>query len=98
MPATHAQSSRSHLLGFDCYEVDLFSGELRKRGIRLPLREQSFKVLAALLEYPGEIVSREQLHELLWHGTVFVDFDNNLNTVVAHLREVLCDSADHPRF
>jgi TolB-like protein/tetratricopeptide (TPR) repeat protein len=29
---------------------------------------------------------------------VFVDFENNLNTAVARLREALCDSSDHPRF
>ena len=98
MPINHPQRISSEVLRFDCYEVDLHSGELRKRGIRLTLREQSFRVLAALLERPGEIVSREQLHHLLWHGNVFVDLDNNLNTVVAHLREVLCDSAEHPRF
>ena len=96
--ANRVQKAASHVVAFDCYEANFESQELRKRGIRLGLREQSFKVLAALLERPGEIVSREQLYELLWRGSVFVDFDNNLNTVVAHLREVLCDSAEHPRF
>lgn len=88
----------SHVVRFDCYEADLDSGELRKRGIRVPLREQSFQVLASLLQRPGEVVTREELRHRLWNNQVFVDFDNNLNSVVAHLRERLCDSADRPRF
>jgi TolB-like protein len=99
MPANLAQHRTvSHVVRFDCYEADLDSGELRKRGIRIGLREQSFQVLIALLEHPGHVVTREHLQLLLWRGKVFVDFDNNLNAVVAHLREVLSDSAEHPRF
>jgi TolB-like protein len=99
MPTSLSQQrTMSHVVRFDCYEADLGSGELRKRGIRIGLREQSFQVLTALLEHPGQVVTREHLQDLLWHGKVFVDFENNLNAVVAHLREVLNDSADHPRF
>lgn len=88
-------ASRVH---FDCFEVDLDSGQLYKRGVRVRLREKSFQVLASLLEHPGEVVAREQLRRRLWQGEVFVDFDNNLNAAIAHLREALNDSADHPRF
>jgi len=87
-----------NVVRFDCYEVDLSAGRLLKRGVRMRLREQSFQLLAALLEHPGQVVTREHLRRLLWQDNVFVDFDNNLNAVVAHLREVLSDSADHPRF
>jgi TolB-like protein len=99
MPTNLAQHrTMSRVVRFAGYEADLGSGELRKRGIRIGLRDQSFQVLAALLEHPGQVVTREHLQRLLWQGKVFVDFDNNLNAVVAHLREVLCDSAEHPRF
>jgi TolB-like protein/tetratricopeptide (TPR) repeat protein len=83
---------------FDRYEVDLSAGRLYKHGVRINLREKSFQVLAALLEHPGELVTREDLRRQLWPEEVFVDFDNNLNTAIARLREALCDSADHPRF
>jgi DNA-binding winged helix-turn-helix (wHTH) protein len=55
-------------------------------------------VLAALLEHAGQIVSREELRHRLWSGNIFVDFENNLNAIVAHLRQVLCDAAERPRF
>lgn len=87
-----------NIVRFDCYEVDLASGQLFKRGLRIPLREKSIALLTALLEHPGELVTREELRHRLWHDDVFVDFDNNLNTVLARLREALNDSAEHPRF
>lgn len=83
---------------FGSFEVDLDSGQLYKRGMRIHLREQSFQVLASLLEHPGEVVTRAELHRRLWPNDVFVDFDNSLNTAVARLRESLSDSAEHPRF
>jgi len=83
---------------FDCYEVDLAAGQLLKRGSKVRLREQCVQVLAALLERPGQVVTREDLRRRLWPDDVFVDFDNNLNSVVARLRDVLNDSAEHPRF
>jgi len=83
---------------FDSFEVDLDSGQLRKRGVRIRLRDQSFKVLAALLEHAGHVVTRDELRQRLWHDEFFVDFENSLNTAVAHLRQALGDSADHARY
>lgn len=87
-----------NIVRFDCFEANLASGQLRKRGIRIALRDKSFQVLAALLEHPGDVVTREELQHRLWQGEVFVDFENNLNTAIARLRQALGDSAEHPRF
>lgn len=88
----------SDLVRFNPYEVNLRAGQLSKNGIRICLRDQPFQVLVALLEHPGQVVTRDDLRRQLWPKDVFVDFDNNLNTAIARLREALCDSADHPRF
>ena len=86
------------LIRFDCYEVDLPAGQLRKHGRRLTLRDQPWQVLAMLLEHPGRVVSREELQRRLWPHDVIVDIENNLNTAIARVREALGDSAEHPRF
>ncbi|MBZ5622651.1 MAG: winged helix-turn-helix domain-containing protein [Acidobacteriia bacterium] len=91
-------ASTPGIIRFGNYEVDLTAGHLRKRGVKVRLRDQSFEVLAILLEHPGEVVTREDLRRRLWPADVFVDFDGNLNTAMARLREALSDSADHPRF
>ena len=88
----------ARIVRFGCFEVDVSAGRLHKRGLRIRLREKSFQVLSCLLEHPGEVVTRGDLRRRLWPDDVFVDFDNNLNTAVARLREALADSSEHPRF
>jgi DNA-binding response OmpR family regulator len=68
--------------GFGPYEADAGTGELRKRGLRVHLQDKSFEVLVALLERPGELVTRAELQHRLWPGGIFVDFDNSLNSAV----------------
>ena len=84
-------------LRFGVFEVDLRSGELTKRGLRIRLQEQPFQVLAMLLQRPGELVTREELREKTWGQTV-VDFDQGLNKAINKIREALGDSAENPRF
>jgi eukaryotic-like serine/threonine-protein kinase len=83
---------------FGMYEVDLDEATLRKAGVRIKVQQQPFKVLQALLENPGELVSREQLHDRIWPDTSYGDFDQAVNVAVAKLRTALGDSADNPRF
>ena len=86
------------IIRFGDFEADLRTQELRRRGIKLRLPNQSFVVLSMLLERPGELVTREQLRERLWPGDTFVEYDQGLNAAVNRLREALGDSADRPRF
>jgi TolB-like protein/DNA-binding winged helix-turn-helix (wHTH) protein len=61
------------------------------------LQEQPFQLLAMLLEKPGVLVTREELHLKLWPETT-VDFDHGLNKAISKIREALGDSAENPRF
>jgi DNA-binding winged helix-turn-helix (wHTH) protein/tetratricopeptide (TPR) repeat protein len=83
---------------FGVFEIDSDSGEVRKRGLRLRLREQPLRLLLALAGHPGRIVTREQLRHELWPDGTFVDFDRAINKAVSELRGVLGDSARTPRF
>ena len=83
---------------FGDIQVDLRTGWLSRDGRRTRLRRQLLDVLAMLLERPGEVVSREALQERLWPGSIVVDFDIDLNTIVARLRKALGDSAEKPRY
>ena len=86
------------MLRFGLFEVDLVAGELRRQGLRIKLQEQPFQILATLLERPGQVVTREELHEKLWGADTFVDFDRGLNKAINRIREALNDSAENPRF
>jgi TolB-like protein/DNA-binding winged helix-turn-helix (wHTH) protein len=83
---------------FGPFVADRRVGELRKHGIKIRLQDQPFQILAILLERPGDVVTREELHQELWHDDTFVDFDHGLNNAINRLREALGDSAETPRF
>jgi eukaryotic-like serine/threonine-protein kinase len=83
---------------FGVFELDMRPGELRKAGTRIRLQDQPLKVLVALLEQPGEVVTREELKRRIWPEESFGDFDHAVNVAVAKLRAALADSADAPRF
>jgi len=90
-------SNPTRHLRFGVFEVDLRTGELTKRGLRVRLQGQPFQVLATLLEKPGELVTREELRRRIWPSTV-VDFDHGLNKAISKIREALGDSAENSRF
>src|SRR3954452_24810467 len=88
----------ARVIRFGPFAVDARTGELTNAGQRTPLRDQPLQLLLALLERPGELVTREELTSRLWPADTFVDFDRGLNKAINHLRDALGDSADHPRF
>jgi eukaryotic-like serine/threonine-protein kinase len=81
---------------FGEFELNLRTRELRNKGERLTLQEQPFQILAALLERPGQLVTRDELTKRLWPSDTYVDFEHSLNKAVNRLREALEDSAEHP--
>src|SRR5580700_672664 len=93
-----APSSFGRRVRAGLFEVDLGSGEVHKSGRKVPLQEQPFRVLAMLLEHPGEIITREELQARIWPADTFVGFDEGINTAIRKLRVVFGDSADNPRY
>src|ERR1700722_965875 len=85
-------------LQFGVYELDRDAMELRKHGVTIRLQEQPLRVLATLLERPGEIVTREELQERIWGKDTFVDFEQSLNKAVNRLRDALNDEAGQPKY
>jgi DNA-binding winged helix-turn-helix (wHTH) protein len=93
-----APASSSRRLRTGLFEIDLASGEVYKEGRKVSLQEQPFRVLAVLLERPGEIVTREELQSRLWPADTYVGFDEGKNTAIRKLRVAFGDSVENPRF
>jgi len=93
-----APNGKRPVYRFSHFEVDPNEVEIRKHGTRIKLQEQPFKLLETLLQRPGTLVTREELHSTLWPDDTFVDFDHGLNAAAARLRQALGDSARLPRF
>lgn len=86
------------LYRFGVFELEAYTGELRRNGVKLKLQDQPYQVLLKLLEHAGRTVTREQLRSTLWSADTFVDFETGLNTTIKRLRETLGDSAENPAF
>ena len=86
------------IVRFGVFQLDRQTRQLLKQGRRIPLQDKPFEILCALVERPGEILTREDLRRRLWPGDTFVVFDDSLNTAIRKLREALADSAQAPRF
>ncbi|HET9994412.1 MAG TPA: winged helix-turn-helix domain-containing protein [Candidatus Acidoferrum sp.] len=85
-------------LRFGVFQLDLQREELFKDGVRVKLQGKVYQALLALLEKPGDVVTREELRMRLWPADTHVNYDANVNTTVNKLRQVLGDSADQPGF
>ena len=72
------------------------TGEFWQGDRRTRLSPHLAALLDALIERPGELVTREDLRARIWPDTV-VDFEHGLTTAVNRLRELLGDSAREHR-
>jgi DNA-binding winged helix-turn-helix (wHTH) protein len=93
-----SETKAAEYLCFGQFQVDLQREELFKEGSRVRIPYKVFQVLLALVERPGDIVTREALRARLWPGGTFVDYDANVNTTVNKLRLALGDSPEKPMY
>ena len=91
-------ASKRAVVSFGTFEVDLDAGEIRKAGLRVRLQGQPFRVLAALLAKPGEVVTREQLQHEIWGDNTTVDFERGIASAINKIRDALGDSAESPLY
>jgi DNA-binding winged helix-turn-helix (wHTH) protein len=83
---------------FGPFTADLRTGELWREGRRIPLQQQPFRLLKALVERPGELVTRDELRRTLWPDGTFVSFERGLISAIRKVREALGDRADCPAY
>ena len=74
-------------------ELDLAAREVRRGGDPIPLTRTEFDLLAALLEQPGRVWTREQLGERLF-GEAFEAFDRTIDSHVKNVRRKLGERGD----
>ena len=83
---------------FGAFQLDLRARELRRNGVKVRLPDQSFQVLAMLLEHPGEVVTREEVHHRLWPNGTIVEFEHSIYAAIKRLRQALDESGEAPRY
>lgn len=94
----HQALTTGKMVRFSGFEVDLRRRDVRLNGAPVPIQDKPLELLLALLERPGELISREELRNRLWPTDTFGVFEDGLNTAVRKLRIALNDSTETPRF
>jgi len=94
--SNNAVIAPSRYVYFGAFHLDLKKEELFKDGTRVKMQGKVHQALLALLQKPGEIVTREELRMQLWPSDTHVNYDANVNTTVNKLRLVLGDSTEQP--
>ena len=89
---------QSRYLCFGRFHVDVKREEIFRDGSRVRVPAKVFQVLMALLEKPGDVVTREELRARLWPKGTFVNFDANVNTTVNKLRLLLGGLTGEPAY
>jgi DNA-binding winged helix-turn-helix (wHTH) protein/Tol biopolymer transport system component len=80
------------------FELDARTGELRIAGRQAVfLAEQPLQILLALLERPGELISREELRQRLWPDDTVVEFEHSISVAMNRLRRRIGESPEHSR-
>ena len=72
--------------------------ELRRNGEIVKLQPQPAKVLSILVSRAGDVVTRQELAELVWGTDTFVDYEHGLNFAIRRIRSVLKDDVEKPRY
>jgi len=83
---------------FGGFVADVRAAELYRRGKKIKVQHQPMQVLLALLERPGDVVTRDELRERIWSADTFVDFEHSLNTAIKKLRQALGDRATKSKY
>jgi DNA-binding winged helix-turn-helix (wHTH) protein/tetratricopeptide (TPR) repeat protein len=83
---------------FGPFELDPQEGRLAKNGTRVKVQDLPLRLLAMLVERPGEIVTRDEVRQRLWPDNTFVEFDNSLGVAIRKVRDSLNDDAETPKY
>ncbi len=89
-------NSSKHFYDFDRFRIDATERVLLSDGEIVTLTQKAFDVLLALVERRGQIVSKEELMELVWPDT-FVE-EGNLSQNIYTLRKALGQTNDGQDF
>lgn len=88
----HDEKYRQFWLGD--WHVQPDQGQLSRGGQSLQIEPKAMEVLVYLVKHQGEVVSRNELEQCVWHGAL-IGYDAITSTVIK-LRKALCDSARDP--
>jgi TolB-like protein/DNA-binding winged helix-turn-helix (wHTH) protein len=88
------QPPLAYRFGDVVFDVSTF--RLTRGGQVLRVEPKALDVLLFMVRHPGVLLGKQELVDAVWKGVAVTD--NALARAVTHLRRVLEDTADHPRY
>ena len=80
------------------FELDFGRFELYRAGQPVRLEALPLQLLMFLVDRQRQLVTREQIADVLWGKHVFVDVEQGINTAIRKVRIALEDDSAQPRF
>lgn len=91
---THPIDEKENLLKYNGIKVDLNARNVIYNDKKIILTQTEFDLLKVLLEHKGNVLSREQLVELIW-GIEFTGEDRTVDSHIKNLRDKLKAAGVH---
>lgn len=79
------------------FELDFGHFQLYRKGEAVPLEGLPMHLLMYLVERRRQLVTREEIADVLWGKDVFVDVEQGINTAIRKIRIALDDTSSHPQ-
>lgn len=77
------------IFAFSVFVFNSQTGELRRNGRTVRMPYQTARLLTALIENSGVMITREELRSRLWPDGEMLDYDQSINRIVSQLRTIL---------
>lgn len=83
---------------FAHFELNFGCFQLLRNGQPVHMEGLPLQLLMLLVERQREVVTREQIADVLWGKDVFVDVEQGINTAIRKIRMALDDDREQPQF
>ncbi len=80
------------------FELDFGRFQLSRSGQPVRLEGLPLQLLMFLVEHQRQLVTRDQIAEVLWGKDVFVDVEQGINTAIRKVRMALDDNSAQPQY
>jgi DNA-binding response OmpR family regulator len=83
---------------FGDFELDYGHFRLYLHGQPVALEGLPLQLLMHLVDNHRQLVTRDNIAEVLWGKDVFVDVEQGINTAIRKIRIALNDRSEHPQY
>ncbi len=85
-------------LNLDGLTIDALARRVFRDGAELQLRGREMDILLYLAQHPDQVITKQELHEVVWKDNLGDGYYNNVAVQVKRLREKIERDPDNPRF